>query len=279
MDPISRWVRYYRRRAVCEAAQTLHTFATLTLKNPISGADGETTSEQTTASFAANIKKMFASLEDSLNPNILVDPDFDQHLQQTLDASLQRFSESLTGNLSSPHTPCAGPAQEKPTGEGLTHAGPAHGVCRLPSTTGYLLANPCSFSQRLGVDLPELATTPEIAEPVLAADENTAVVDLPGMGFAWIDASADMQFSPKAGEKKGWLFGKKHKTLPPMAEENTLRNEFFEVTFDPYTGAIRAISDYRMPASATGPANRPANASRRRTRSDERRPLFDHVGR
>ena len=34
------------------------------------------------------------------------------------------------------------------------------------------------------------------------------------------------------------------KTPPPLAEENVLRNEFCEVHFDPHTGAIRSISDY-----------------------------------
>ena len=218
-DPISRWVRYYRRRAVCETAQTLHTFATLTLKNPISEAAGETTSEQTAAGFAANIKKISASLEDTLNPNTLSDPEFDNLLQQTLDAALQRFALSLTGDLGKP--------------------------IAVSQCDGYLLANPCSFSQRLGVDLPELDTPPEVADPIRAADEKAAVVDLPGMGFAWIGASAEKQSSSGSGERKGWLFGKKHKIPPPLAEENTIRNEFFEVTFDPHTGAIRAISDYR----------------------------------
>jgi alpha-mannosidase len=218
-DPISRWVRYYQRRAICEAAQTLHTFATLPLKNPISEVADETTSEKTTAGFAADIKNISASLENTLNSNAIADPDFDHLLQQTLDAALQRFRLSLIGDA----------------GKQLA----------VSQCDGYLLANTCSFSQRLGVDLPGLDTPPEVADPIRAADEKAAVIDLPGMGFAWIGAATEKHSSPASGEKKGWLFGKRHKIPPPMAEENTLRNEFFEVTFDPHTGAIHAIRDYR----------------------------------
>jgi alpha-mannosidase len=218
-DPISRWIRYYRRQAICEAAQALQTFAILTFKKPISESAGESTSEKTADGFAANLKKLSASLEDTLNANSDANPDFDRIIQQTFDAALQRFAQSLTGE----------------SGKRLA----------VMQCDGYLLANPCSFSQRLGVDLPKLDRPPEVAEPVRVMDEKAAVVDLPGMGFAWIGASVEIRSSTGSGEKKGRLFGKKIKTHPPMAEENTLRNEFFDVTFDPHTGAIRAIRDDR----------------------------------
>ncbi len=56
------------------------------------------------------------------------------------------------------------------------------------------------------------------------------------MGFAWIGPG-----EPADAE----TVGRKKKEEPPLAEEHTLRNEFFEATIDPYTGAVRSISDYR----------------------------------
>ncbi len=176
-------------------------------------------SEETACGFATDFQKIPAIIEDSLNPNLPLDPKLDQLLQQTLNAALQRYCESIAG------------MPEKPLA--------------VSQRTGYLLANPCSFSQRLGVDLPELAAPPEVADPIRAADENRAVVDLPGMGFAWIGPSSVKLSSPQPGAKKARLFAKKHKSAPPIAEENTLRNEFFQAIIDPHTGAIRAISDYR----------------------------------
>jgi alpha-mannosidase len=214
-DPISLWVRYYNRRAIWETIETLYTFAALTLKNP----SIKNISEQTACGFAADLQKIPALIEDSLNPNAPQNAELDKLLKQTLNAALQYFSESLAGN------------PEK--------------TLAFSQHTGYLLANPCSFAQRLGVDLPKLAAPPEVADPIQAADENRAVVDLPGMGFAWIGPGGQNQSSQQPASKKTWPFGKKHKTAPPMAEENSLRNEFFQATIDPHTGAIRAISDYR----------------------------------
>ena len=67
-------------------------------------------------------------------------------------------------------------------------------------------------------------------------------VSVPALGFAWIDGAAEPP--PAAVERKGWFGRRTSQALPPLAEENVLRNEFVEVHFDPHTGAIRAISDY-----------------------------------
>jgi alpha-mannosidase len=99
------------------------------------------------------------------------------------------------------------------------------------SENGYLLLNPSSFSQRQGVLLPELAGTPEISDAVRATADKAAVVDLPSMGFVWIGSGRDGE-TPSTNQ-------------PPLAGEHTLRNEFFEINFDPATGAIRAVLDYK----------------------------------
>jgi alpha-mannosidase len=64
------------------------------------------------------------------------------------------------------------------------------------------------------------------------------------LGFAWVDSGNPA--TPPAAERKGW-FGRgrrKPQEPPPLAEKNVLRNEFFEVQFDPASGAIRSIRDY-----------------------------------
>ncbi|MGA2060406.1 MAG: hypothetical protein ABSG67_07995 [Thermoguttaceae bacterium] len=249
-DPISRWARYYRRRAIWESIENLYTLAALILKTPST----KTASEETACGFATDFQKIPAILEDSLNPNMPPYPKLDQLLQQTLKAALQRYCELLTGKSDKP----------------LAIAGMPEKPLAVSQCTGYLLANPCSFSQRLGVDLPELATPPEVAVPIRAADEDRAVVDLPGMGFAWIGPGAEMQSSPQSGAKKTRPFAKKHKIAPPIAEENTLRNEFFQAIIDPHTGAIRAISDFRSrhPRLAQQIALRMPNAAEQDPASD-----------
>ena len=75
----------------------------------------------------------------------------------------------------------------------------------------------------------------------------------PAMGFAWLDESGEsdtdsLQTQPARScpkQKKISLFKKNKETpQPPLAEENILRNEFFQVAFDTSTGAIQAIHDY-----------------------------------
>ncbi|NLE36596.1 MAG: hypothetical protein GX621_01065 [Pirellulaceae bacterium] len=87
------------------------------------------------------------------------------------------------------------------------------------SDVGRLCLNPCSFGRRM------------------------ANVEVPGMGFVWVDPQAAEQTDEPANVKK--RFWRKDRPRPLMAEENTLRNDFFEATLDPTTGAIRAIHDYR----------------------------------
>ena len=87
---------------------------------------------------------------------------------------------------------------------------------------GDLYVNPWSFAQP-------------------AAGIGIAPFDVPAMGFAWL--RPDVETGPVPSERRGW-FGRRKRQEPPLAEENVLRNEFFEVRFDPHTGAIRSISDY-----------------------------------
>ena len=74
------------------------------------------------------------------------------------------------------------------------------------------------------------------------------------MGFAWTgsDVAQPPSAVPKGSHSRGRLCHifnnilcrRRSQAPPALAEENVLRNEFFEVHFDPHTGAIRTISDY-----------------------------------
>ena len=242
-DPISLWVRYYRRRAIWESIETLYTLATLMLKT-----SPKATSEETACGFATDLQKIPAIIEDSLNPNAPPDPELDQLLQQTLNAALQRFSESMLDRKTS------------------------------------FRKNRLRFRNAPAICSPTLAAFPNawaLICPSLPRRRKSPIPSgqQPKTGRwsicrAWASPGsvpvAEMQSSPESGEKKARLFAKKHKTAPPMAEENTLRNEFFEAIFDPHTGAIRAISDYRSrhPRLAQQIALRMPNAAEQDPASD-----------
>lgn len=125
---------------------------------------------------------------------------------------------------------------------------------------GCLILNPCSFVRRVGVELPAGASLPEVGKPVYSADESgerkLAVVDLPPSGFVWLGSGASA-----ARDKKALS----------LVEDNSLRNEFFEVVINPTTGALAALHEYntrgnrlsqqvalRMP----GPKQRPGDTHR-----------------
>jgi alpha-mannosidase len=127
------------------------------------------------------------------------------------------------------------------------------------SPRGCLILNPCSFVRRAGLVLPEKTPLPEVERPVYAADagggKKHAVVDLPPMGFVWLSGESS---SP-------------HDKKLVLVEDNTLRNEFFEVIINPTTGSLAALHEYqargnrlsqqlalRMP----GPKQRPGDSYR-----------------
>ncbi len=168
------------------------------------------------------------------------DDDFDVKLQEMLHRAATFFAESLRGEPTPP---------EK------------YSIAE----NGCLLVNPSSFSQRKGVLLPELATTPAVSGAACAAAVNAAVVDLPSMGFVWIGSRGEGLDHAETAQ-------------PPLAEQYTLRNEFFEINFDPATGAMRAVLDYKSRHPRLAQADRAAAAARRK-RTRERQTLFDHGGR
>ncbi len=108
-------------------------------------------------------------------------------------------------------------------------------VCGGEQEAGYLLLNSLSFPRRVSVPLPALQSAPSRSETVKGVqfddDRKMATVDIPAAGFAWIPASGTSPSKPTTGGA-------------PMAEENVLRNEFFEVYINDVTGGIRTIKGY-----------------------------------
>jgi alpha-mannosidase len=136
----------------------------------------------------------------------------DFQMQESLDAATVAFAESLRGEPT--------PSEKDSATE-----------------KGYLLVNPLSFSHRQGVMLPDLAETPALSDAILATSDKAAVVDLPSMGFVWIGSGGK--------EQAGVVEVPVEPKEPPLAGEHSLRNEYFEIKFDPITGAIRAVLDYK----------------------------------
>ena len=200
-DPVSRWVRYHRRRAAAEAVQTLNVLA----------------------DFAAGSGK-----EKSAGKDLLRDVEDSRSAEPggfgELDDRLARRLREATGRLSG-----ALPRE------------------KAASQKGRLLANASSFSRRVFLDVSELARPPDSAGAIWTAAESgglkQAVVDVPPMGFAWVGAGSGGPRPPQGPPARR---KQKRTDEPPMAEENSLRNEFFEVTLNPVTGAVQSLRDYRM---------------------------------
>ena len=189
-DPISRWVRYFRRRAVLESAAAMETLAGLCGKGEGEGEGGD--EERRTRN-----EELTIAVEESLCA--------DQHDSATLDDELSdQLHQPLVGFAQSDSRQCAIRRARLPGGQSLEL--PPAGI---PSS---FILHPSSFA-----------------------------VDVPAMGFAWVGPGVE---TPLAVERKGWFGRRKRQEPPPLAEANVLRNEFFEVRFDPQTGAIRTISDY-----------------------------------
>jgi len=114
---------------------------------------------------------------------------------------------------------------------------------------GYLVVNPWSFPRSLLADVSGLDQLPAVGGPIRAAGEaagrKQVVVDVPAMGFAWVGAGSATPAPPdEASRKVKRRKRKKTREEKPLAEENVVRNERFEVTINPTTGAIQGIHDY-----------------------------------
>lgn len=106
-----------------------------------------------------------------------------------------------------------------------------------PGNEGWLVLNPCSFIRRVALELPGATGVVPIGGPVKASqtdgDLARVVVEVPALGFAWVPKRAQdpAAVSPAAKIR--------------LADERSVRNEFFEAEIDPQTGGLRGLRDHR----------------------------------
>lgn len=101
---------------------------------------------------------------------------------------------------------------------------------------GVLLVNTLSHPRIAAVELPQLASSPPVANGVKTVQfddkRQYVVAEIPGSGFLWL---------PRDG--KGSVPELK-KGTPPLAEDFVLRNDYFEVYINDATGGIGRIKNY-----------------------------------
>lgn len=198
-DPISRFVRYNRRRAAAEAFATLTMLnASLTRVPPVSP-----TAEPL-------LDEVERSLDSTTPP-----ADLDARIDASLQTELGRLHQLLGGSLSG--------------GE------------------GHLVVNPWTASKNVRAEsfAPAAPLPTGLAWP-------SGPIDVPGMGFAWIGPAAEEPTPPKTARRWWWRTKRSAQGPPPLAAENVLRNEFFEVVLNPTTGGIQSVSDYQSRGSRLG---------------------------
>jgi hypothetical protein len=108
---------------------------------------------------------------------------------------------------------------------------------------GYLLLNPCSFTRRAALTLDDVKDPLPITGPIKASqlDGTVAqlVVEVPGLGFAWIPRTGPPGAAPPVARMR-------------LADARTVRNEFFEAEVDPQTGGLKALRDHRTRTNRIG---------------------------
>ena len=106
-------------------------------------------------------------------------------------------------------------------------------------TPGFLIINPLSFTRRVPITVPagvHLAGTGGAIKGIYTeGSNNSALVEVPGCGFAWLPTTT-VGTSPNKKEQ--------HELKTPLVEDNVLRNEFFEVHISPETGGIQRVKEY-----------------------------------
>jgi hypothetical protein len=112
-----------------------------------------------------------------------------------------------------------------------------------PNRPGYMILNPSSFTRRVALELDRVSRPLPLQGPVKAcqidADKMRVVVEVPSLGFAWIDREGPPGTPAPTARLR-------------LADKNLLRNEFFEVEVDPETGGLRAIRDHRTRVNRLG---------------------------
>jgi alpha-mannosidase len=144
----------------------------------------------------------------------------------------------------------AGVDRDRPYGSELEQPARdfALSLTEVPGTgpKGCLLINPWLFPRQTLADVSMLDDLPAVGGSVRCAAEcggrKRVVVDVPAMGFAWVGPAASD--TPPSEPKRAKKRGRKKKEELGLADQYVLRNEYYEATVNPITGAIQAIHDY-----------------------------------
>jgi hypothetical protein len=112
---------------------------------------------------------------------------------------------------------------------------------------GLLLINPCAFARRVAIERDDFTATPPLGGPVKAAQRDGNVIrlvaEIPALGFAWVSRTGEhFDQNPMSRNPKPLR----------LADQQTLRNEFFEAEIDPSTGGLRSIRDTRSRENRLG---------------------------
>jgi hypothetical protein len=104
-----------------------------------------------------------------------------------------------------------------------------------PDGRGWMVLNPCSFTRRVAVELPDCPGAIPPVGPVKAfqldGSVGRAVVEVPALGFAWVPRPTALGPAP----------------VPRLrtADERTVRNEHLEAEVDLVTGGLKSLRDVR----------------------------------
>jgi len=211
-DPISRWTRHYAARSDAAALRALRAIN-------LAAGGRDLAEAESIAEWACRIDRM---VEDEPAP--AGSQQVAAELRRAVESAAAQLCETLTG--SSAKTP-ASPSE----------AGNAR--------PGLLVVNPVASPSIIRLDVSPLGRLPAAVPPVVCAgtDDHGAdvVAEVPGMGFAWV--SAGDANAPATAPRRGWFFRRRTTTSHPVAVENILENEFFQVVVDRRFGGIRAVLD------------------------------------
>ena len=214
-DPVSRHVRAYGEHTCRQAARATETLATLA-----SGPDDELPappdqSLRPRAAIevaAASSRRTAAGCRSHKEAQAVGEPSGESPPPDSDSRRLVRAVRRLAHGLTAPAASGTRTATE-PDGE------------------GWLVVNPLGQDQVIRV-------ADDLEDPGTAARRSSraaVLLDVPGMGFGWLDSKGGASQGPPVRRLVG---------AAPVAERHVLRNEYFEVHFNPDTGGIRSISEY-----------------------------------
>lgn len=195
-----------------------------------------------------------------------------QHALQSLTTTLQTLGTAVSGDAGSVSQPDEATGDEVSCTAGSIAALEQQrtiAATRLSenlagqgraTATGLLVINPHSFVRRELLESNNLSSLPTVEKPIYAVGGTPAaaqvIVDVPPFGFVWI---------PRDGKPT------KDVKQPVLAEENVLRNEYFEAVINPITGTLGALHEYQkrgnrlsqqLALRLPGPAQKPGDTFR-----------------